>query len=92
MLKQIKEEIPSLLIYCGVDEYLQEFNALDTDGVISVIAHFMMKEIYEYYEKENNNTILWLKDICKLLFVESNPIGVKYVLSKIYPIQNIYQA
>lgn len=87
LVKKIKEKYPSFLIYSGDDKYTLDMLKLGANGVISVLSHVFGKDIKELindYDKGIENEILdkYIKELSAILFCETNPIPIKYVLSK----------
>lgn len=87
LVKKVKEKYPLFLIYSGDDKYTLDFLKLKGDGVISVISHAFGKDIKELIEDfnlgiENETLDKYIKELSDLLFCDTNPIPIKYVLSK----------
>lgn len=87
LVKKIKEKYPSFLIYSGDDKYTLDMLRLGADGVISVLSHIFGKDIKEliddYYNGvENEETDKYIKELSDILFCETNPIPIKYALSR----------
>ena len=87
LVKKVKEKHPSFLIYSGDDKYTLDMLKLGANGVISVLSHVFGKDIKEliddYYNGiENEHLDKYIKDLSDILFCETNPIPIKYVLSK----------
>jgi len=87
--KRIITEIPTLKLYCGVDEYIKEYDEIGACGVVSVIGHIAFEKIISFYKNKESMVDEELKRISSLLFLETNPIGIKYILSKKYCLKNI---
>lgn len=83
-LVQIQMLCPDLMIYCGDDALIKECHELGCAGVISVIAHIYADEIASYYKNEDANHAFFFKRYSYLLMKETNPMCIKYVLSKKY--------
>lgn len=89
-LEQVKEVLANtqdFAIYSGEDGFLLEGLTSGMSGVVSVIGHLYMKELKTFlhdYETGKNCTEQdqLFKKIASLLFLESNPIGIKYLCSK----------
>ena len=81
-----------LAIYSGNDNFNQIFLSFGGDGVISVVANVLPKQIKNQCTEKNLDKQIKLHNllynISKLCFVETNPIPVKYMLSKMKLIQN----
>ena len=87
IVKEVKEKHPNFFIYSGDDKYTLDMLNVGADGVISVISHVFgkdMKELIEDYNKGIENIVLdkYIKELSDILFCETNPIPIKYVLSK----------
>lgn len=87
MVKEILLNTKNFEIFSGNDDYLIEGMNAGMKGIISVIAHLqapLLKKFLEGYE--NNEDVseldLFFKKYASLCFLESNPIGIKYLLSK----------
>jgi dihydrodipicolinate synthase/N-acetylneuraminate lyase len=88
-LVELTKEIKNFSILSGDDPTFLESMQLGASGVISVAANIIPKSIstickdslsgnYHKAKLENDN----YSDLLKLLFVESNPIPVKWMLSQ----------
>lgn len=89
LVKEVKEKHPSFLVYSGDDKYTLDMLKQGADGVISVLSHVFGKDIKELIDDYNNgieNETLdkYIKELSDILFCETNPIPIKYVLSKKY--------
>lgn len=87
LVKKVKEKYPSFLIYSGDDKYTLDMLELGADGVISVLSHVFGKDIKEliddYYNGiENEEIDRYIKELSNIFFCETNPIPIKYALSK----------
>lgn len=87
LVKKVKEKYPLFLVYSGDDKYTLDFLKLKGDGVISVISHVFGKDIKELildYTRGIENEILnkYIQELSDILFCDTNPIPIKYVLSK----------
>ena len=87
LVKKVKEKYPSFLIYSGDDKYTLDMLKLGADGVISVLSHIFGRDIKELIDDYNNgieNDVIdkYIKELSDILFCETNPIPIKYVLSK----------
>ena len=87
VITKVKEKYPNFLIYSGDDKYTLDMLKLGADGVISVLSHVFGKDLKELIEDYNNgieNESLdkYIKELSDILFCETNPIPIKYVLSK----------
>lgn len=87
--KQIKNAIPSLKLYCGIDALIDECDKLGMNGVISVIGHVCMNDLVRFYNKKEKNLDFKFKEMSSKIFIQSNPIGIKYALSKFYGMNDI---
>jgi len=77
----------SLDVYSGNDSEIVPFLSLGGAGVISVMANILPRETSDICElffegkiKESLDLQLSLMDLCSALFVETNPIPVKYAM------------
>lgn len=84
--KEIRKQIPTIKMYCGDDAMLKECNEIEMNGIISVIGHIALKDLLTFYQKQDVQLDFFIKRLSYLLFLESSPSGIKYVLSKRYPI------
>lgn len=82
-----KEAKPGFKLYTGDDESAMAFMVLGGEGVISVAANVIPKAMHELCEAVFKNDFIKaesinrsLKKLCKNLFIESNPIPVKWAL------------
>jgi len=87
LVKIVKEKYPSFLIYSGDDKYTLDMLKLGGNGVISVISHVFGRDLKElindYYNGIENNVLdKYIKELSDILFCETNPIPIKYVLSR----------
>ena len=82
-------------VFSGDDPSFNSFMANGGDGVISVAANIVPKHISQicslnlsdqFNDAKELNTIL--KNLYELLFIESNPIPVKWILNKMGRIQS----
>lgn len=90
ILKLFKLAKNKTSIFCGNDNLNNIFLNLGAKGTISVLSNAYPKEVLDiWYSKTDYNKFY---DICNHLFVEPNPIPIKYALSKIGLIKNILRA
>ena len=87
LIKLIKANYPNFKVYIGDDSYFYQGLEEKVDGFISVISIYygkLMKEIIEDYQIGfvNQINISYLKLVCEVIFQYTNPIGIKYLLSK----------
>ncbi len=88
LVKEVKEKYPKFLIYSGDDKYTLDMLKLGANGVISVLSHVFGKDLKEliddYYIKgiENEEIDKYIKELSDIFFCETNPIPIKYILSK----------
>ena len=80
-------------ILCGEDGLLKECLAVGGYGIVSVSGHVCMRMIRYFVDQYQKGICLdavdmRLKEIAHLLFMESSPSGVKYVLGKYGYIQD----
>lgn len=86
-VKTIHKSYPDFEVFCGDDGLILEGLVAGECGVISVLAHLyapMIKDLLSSYSAgyDVNCQMSQLKDIASILFMESNPICIKYALSK----------
>lgn len=86
--KLIKKQLPNLKLYGGDDSLIKETAILGFDGLISVIGHIAMQELKNLYDREDYEFDYYLKRIANFTFLETNPVGIKYILSKKYDISD----
>jgi 4-hydroxy-tetrahydrodipicolinate synthase len=79
---------PEFRIYCGDDDLAFYAYALGADGLISVLSNILPREACALFAHMQNGYLeearalhLQLLPLVRALFVESNPIPVKYALS-----------
>lgn len=87
LVKKLKETNPNFLVYSGDDKYTLDMLKLGADGVISVLSHLFgkdIKELIEDYNKGIENEMInkYIKELSDIFFCETNPIPIKYALSK----------
>ena len=95
-LINISKDNDNFKILSGDDPTFCEFLQLGGDGVISVAANVIPNDISKICKAVRNNNIEEATEInkkyfnlCELLFIESNPIPVKWMLYKMGLIDNI---
>ena len=90
----ISNENNDFLVFSGDDESFIDLLSLGGHGVISVAANVIPKGISEIcmFHKDNKDHAIKLnkkyKNLYELLFVESNPIPVKWMMHKMGLIKN----
>lgn len=90
----IKSLMPDLQVFCGDDNLLLDFMIHGCDGVISVASNIIPEFVNTLYYYGIDDIKFATKiyytykynEFVKALFIESNPIPVKYMLHKI----NVY--
>ena len=87
LVRVVKEKCPDFVVYSGDDKYTLDMMKCGADGVISVLSHVFGKDIKELIEDYNvgiENEMLdkYIKELSDILFCETNPIPIKYILSK----------
>ncbi len=93
-LKNISDLNKDFLVFSGDDETFIDLLSIGGSGVVSVAANVIPKAISEicmYYADDKNRAIdlnKQYKNLYKLLFVESNPIPVKWMMYKMGLIKN----
>lgn len=85
----IRRLCPLLTLYCGDDGLIIPAMSIGAYGVISVLSNYTPKTlnlITKYCEDKNYEEAFLLykevDDIIRLLFVETNPVPIKYLLYK----------
>ena len=89
-ISKIKPNVPSnFIFFSGDDASSLEFLKLGGDGVISVTANIKPKEMHLLCSYVKNGELskakelnIDLDELHHILFIEANPIPVKYLLSK----------
>lgn len=94
MVRYILNELPDFLIYSGNDDLILEGLNIGMKGVVSVIGHLMLPEMIQLLEcYERHEDVSALDELCKrmssIVFLESNPICLKYLLSKEKSCENV---
>ena len=93
-LKKISELNKDFLVFSGDDETFLDLLSLGGNGVISVAANVIPKgisEICKHYANNENYAVELnkkYKHLYELLFIESNPIPVKWMMYKMGLIKN----
>ena len=93
-LKNISDLNKDFLVFSGDDETFIDLLSIGGSGVISVAANVIPKAISKicmHYADDKNRAIdlnKQYKNLYKLLFVESNPIPVKWMMYKMGLIKN----
>lgn len=88
LIKLIKEKYPKFLFYIGNDSFFYKGIEAGADGIISVMSiefgkqmHYLIEDFkYGFYNSLLDN---YLKLVAELLSLESNPMAIKYYLSKV---------
>lgn len=91
VVKKIKKDFASFLVYSGEDELLDECLDAGMDGIISVMAHsnlLLMKHFIEEGRKDNNIRKR-LKKEAVITFMEPSPACIKYILYRKGECENI---
>ena len=70
-------------VYSGDDSNVLNFMEVGSLGVVSVLSHIMGKEFYNIIENNDLKKLNNIDSLIKLLFKESNPMPVKYMMSKL---------
>ena len=88
LVNAILKKYPDFIVLSGEDGYLLEGLQHGMQGTISVIAHLYAEEIkklFDQFEKGDDcqSLDMYLKSITKLIFAQSNPSCIKYLLSKL---------
>ncbi|MAK16703.1 MAG: 4-hydroxy-tetrahydrodipicolinate synthase [Gammaproteobacteria bacterium] len=94
-LKRLKDKRHDFKLYSGDDPSLVKFMKYKGDGVISVAANVMPKEIKELSDiclagdfGKAEKIIKNYQEIFKLLFIEASPSPCKYLLEKMSLLEN----
>jgi 4-hydroxy-tetrahydrodipicolinate synthase len=87
LVKYVKTKHPYFIILSGDDKNILDILKLNGDGVISVLSHIYgkdIKELMDDYSKGIENDLLsdYIKYLSNIIFSETNPISIKYLLSK----------
>ena len=84
-----KEEVKKIVdntnieVYSGDDGNVLNFMEVGGLGVVSVLSHVIGKEFYNIIESNDRDSLNQYDALIKLLFKESNPMPVKYMMSKL---------
>lgn len=84
-----KEEVKKIVdntnieVYSGDDGNVLNFMEVGAIGVVSVLSHVIGKEFYNIIESNDKDSLNNHSHLIKLLFRESNPMPVKYMMSKL---------
>lgn len=88
LIQAIKKEMPTFLVYGGEDRYILDVFKNQGDGIISVLTNFYGNEVYElisdYIDNNFENLSLYeyIQTLAELIFIESSPSPMKYILAK----------
>jgi len=87
MVKSIKEKFNKFLIYSGDDKCILDMLKVGANGAISVISHVFCKDLKELIEDyknniENDTLDRYIKELSDIIFCDTDPIPIKYILSK----------
>ena len=91
IVKNIKRDVSSFLVYSGEDELLDESIDAGMDGIISVMAHDNLLEMKRFLEEGRTDNVLRkrLKKEASIVFMEPSPACIKYILHKKGECENI---
>ncbi len=87
-ISMIKKQLPNLLVYGGEDRYILDVFKNNGDGIISVLTNFYGNEVYELINDylvnnfENISLYEYLQTLAEIIFIESSPAPIKYILYK----------
>lgn len=87
-ISSIKKQLPNLLVYGGEDRYILDVFKNNGDGIISVLTNAYGNEVYELIDDyfnhnfENISLYEYLQTLAELIFIESSPAPIKYILYK----------
>lgn len=87
--KKIRNEMKTLTLFCGDDSMIKECDEIGMDGIISVTSHIALPLMKKYYSQQDKDLVFFLQRIAKFAFLQSNPSGIKYLLSKHYGINDV---
>lgn len=89
-IKKLKQKFPMKQMYGGEDALLYESLSIGMDGIISVMAHVNLCDMKKFINEKGKNHFLGerLKQQANLIFYESSPSCIKYILSKHQEIKN----
>lgn len=83
----VKKLCPNLLLYSGDDSLLIPTLSINGHGVISVISNLIpdkIAELAELYKSGNHSmafeTYLSYDELIRLMFVETNPVPIKFIM------------
>lgn len=87
LIASLKKEMPDFLIYGGEDHYILDVLKNGGNGIISVVTNYYGNEVYELikdYQKGFENLTLYeyIQMLSEIVFIESNPASIKYILYK----------
>lgn len=93
-IASIKKELPRLLVYGGEDRYILDVFKNHGDGIISVLTNFYGNEVYELIQDyltnhfENISLYEYIQTLAEIIFIESSPAPIKYILYRHHLILN----
>lgn len=87
MVKEILNHTTNFQVFSGNDDYLLEGLIVGMSGVVSVIAHFILPQMKQFFidfeaKKDVSESDAFFKKMAHVCFLESNPICIKYLLSE----------
>lgn len=90
-VRYLKDRYPNFKIYSGEDGALDEGIDAGMDGLISVMAHINLKRIKQFIDegRMDNKQRKQLKLDAQVVFLESSPSCIKYLLSRRKECENI---
>ena len=74
----IASEVPNLDLYSGNDDMVTPILALGGKGVISVTSNIVPRENHDMVMNYLNGNI---KDLIRAMFIEVNPVPIKYAMN-----------
>ena len=81
-----RQDAPNVRIYSGDDALLPDFSPLGVKGLVSVAANVWPKQTHDYVLQNLQgifkDRVLWNR-ACESLFVASNPVPAKFLLTKL---------
>lgn len=96
-IKELCKTVKNIAIYSGNDDQNHLFLSQNASGAISVLSNIYPERLKQLFNKAKLNIDYAQKDFeemqvfCKNLFIDVNPIPVKYVLYKIGLIKYSYR-
>lgn len=93
----VKKLCPNLLLYSGDDSLLIPILSINGYGVISIISNLIpdkISNLVKIYKNGNHSlafeTYLTYDELIRLMFVETNPIPIKFIMKYLQQIESDY--